>query len=156
MTHEKIRCWRGRLRIQEYERGRASCECLAHDFSRAWFAVTGDSYIVHTIPVYGAGGAASYMAKYLAKTFGEEDRFKALGMARRWSSSKGWPGTGRLRLAPSEGEGWKERVFSYGSLQADLVDVGTFDRVGDENTRAYFQKRSVEAQIGDLRRLLHA
>ena len=153
---QRIRCWGDRLDIKDYERRFADCECLAHTFSRAWYAVTGDSYIVHAIPVLGAKGGAAYMAKYVSKTFGMEGRLKALGMARRWSSSRGWPGSGRMRLAPSAEGGWYERVFSYGTLEAEKVDHGSFDRVGNANTREYFQKVDAERGPNKVRRLLNA
>ncbi len=96
------------------------------------------------------------MAKYLAKTFGAEGRHKALGMSRRWSSSRGWPGSGRMRLEPTEGSGWEERIFAYGYLTADLVDSGTFLRVGNENTVAYFDKERAVRGPKKIRRLLNA
>ncbi len=153
---DDIRCWTGKLRIGQYNKRWESCECLAHNFARAWYAVTGDSYIVHTTPVLGARGAGAYMAKYLSKTFGTEGRHKALGMSRRWSSSRGWPGSGRQRLAPSEGEGWKQRIFEYGHLTADLVDSGTFTRVGNEATLAYFARKKEDRGPNAIRRLLDA
>ena len=156
LDEQDIRCWSGKLRIKQYVRRWESCECLAHEFSRAWYGVTGDSYIVHTTPVLGARGAGAYMAKYLAKTFGAEGRHKALGMARRWSSSRGWPGAGRQRLAPSESGGWSERVFEYGHLSADLVEHGTFLRVGNERTVAYFAKKAKDRGPKRIRRLLNA
>ena len=156
IQHERIRCWSGKLRTKQYLRHWKTCDCLAHEFSRAWFSITGDSFIIHATPVLGARGAGAYMAKYMVKTFGAETRLKALGMARRWSSSRGWPGSGQLRLAPTEGCGWTTRTFRYGHLCADLVDRGTFLRVGDANTRAYFDKRALDRGPQTIRRLLNA
>lgn len=156
VTHDQIRCWSGQLVHKQYVRRWDSCDCLAHEFSRAWYSVTGDSYIVHAMEVLGARGAASYMAKYLAKTFGAEDRHKALGMSRRWSSSRGWPGSGRMRLAPSEDGGWKERVFAYGHLGAEMVEPGTFLRVGNERTVAFFEEKARLRGPKAIRRLLNA
>ena len=155
ITHERIRCWSGKLVARQYLRHWESCECLAHEFSRAWYSVTGDSFIVHTTPVLGGGGAGGYMAKYLVKTFGAESRLKALGMARRWSSSRGWPGSGRLRLAPSKDGGWYERIFNYGHLSAELVERGTFLRVGNENTKAFFEKVEKTRDARKIRRLVN-
>ena len=156
ISHERIRCWTGHLVHRQYVRRWESCECLAHEFSRAWYAVTGDSYIVHATPVLGGRGAGAYMAKYLVKTFGAEGRLKALGMRRRWSSSRGWPGSGRLRLEPSAVGGWYEKVFAYGHLSAGMVARGSFLRVGDENTKAFFEKKEQDRGPKQIRRLLNA
>ncbi len=96
------------------------------------------------------------MGKYLGKTFGTEGRLKALGMSRRWSSSRGWPGNGRMRLAPTEQGGWKERVFEYGKLAVEDVERGTFTRVGNENTVAHFKKVDADRGPRLVRRLLDA
>ncbi len=154
---ERVRCWTGNLRIREYERRFESCDCLAHSIARHWYAVTGDSYIVHTTPVVGARGAASYMAKYLVKTFGQEDRAKALGMRRRWSSSRGWPGAARQRLAPTLTKDWYERVFRYRGVPAGYDDTGTFTKVSlNESVAKYFEDRAAKAGPAAVRRLLHA
>ena len=92
------------------------------------------------------------MGKYLAKTFGAESRHKALGMLRRWSSSRGWPGSGRLRLAPTEQEGWLYREYRAGYLPMQDVDAGTFAKVGDENTVAFFERTKTKQSA---RRLLN-
>lgn len=139
---ERLRCWSGKLPIRKYERRFETCDCTAHDIARHWYAVTGDSYIVHTTPVVGAYGAAGYMAKYLVKTFGQEREAKALGMSRRWSSSRGWPGAGRIRLAPTLDEGWKERIFTYSKVPLGEEERGTFAKVGlNEYVEAYFEKK---------------
>ncbi len=152
---ERIRCWSGELRIQQYLARFDSCECLAHALARHWYAVTGDSFIVHTTPVLGGGGAGAYMAKYLAKTFGAEDRFKALGMRRRWSSSRGWPGSGRQRLGPTVHEGWEERVFSYNRVPEGHEEEGTFERLSmNEAVKEYFaDQKSKRAPLELVRRL---
>ncbi len=147
LSDERIRCWSGSLAIRDYERRFETCDCLAHSIARHWYAVTGDSYIIHTTPVLGAGGAAAYMAKYLSKTFGNEGRLKALGMRRRWSSARGWPGAGRQRLSPTVHEGWYERIFSYNRVPEGKEDSGTFSKESmNDAVREYFEKR--EAQRG--------
>ena len=147
-------CWTGNLRIREYKRRWAGCDCLAHVLSRHWYAVTGDSFIVHTTPVLGADGAGAYMAKYLVKTFGQEGRAKALGMRRRWSSSRGWPGSGRQRLAPTLDQDWYERVFSYRRVpEAWKSERGTFTKVSvNEAVAEYFLKREAKRSAQALLR----
>ena len=153
--HGSVRCWQGdKLSIRSYEKRFDTCECLAHVFARAWYSVTGDSYIVHTRPVVGHEKAAAYMAKYVSKTFGEEGRMAALGMKRRWSSSRGWPGSGKLRLQVTEDEDWKERYFRYGRVACETEDAGTFTRVGDDATREYFEKASSKRPKQDVIRRL--
>ncbi len=146
----RIKCWKGkRLEIASYDKRWLDCECVAHEFSRTWFAVTGDSYVVHTTPVSNGLGAGNYMAKYLSKTFGSEARLKELGMSRRWSSSRGWPGSGQLRLDPSVNGEWTERVYERGRLDRDKVDSGTFTRVG---TSPEMVKFFLEAKERNARR----
>ncbi len=155
LSDERVRCWSGNVPIRQYERRFETCECLAHSIARHWYAVTGDSYVVHATPVLGPRGAAAYMAKYLAKTFGNEGRLKSLGMARRWSSSRGWPGAGRQRLAPTVHEGWYERVFSYYRIPDGREDEGTFSKVSmNEAVKEYFEdKASKRAAKALVRRL---
>ena len=154
---ESIRCWSGQLPIRQYERRFATCECLAHTLARHWYVVTGDSYIIHATPVLGARGAGGYMAKYLGKTFGAEGRLKALGMRRRWSSSRGWPGGGRQRLGPSVGEGWYERVFHYGGIPDGQDVEGTFEKVSmNEAVAEYFAERKSKRSARALVRRLNA
>ncbi len=164
-TTTRIRCWdESRIRIGAYERGREKCECLAHVFSRAWYGVTGDSFIVHATPVLGAAGAGAYMAKYLAKTFPVMDRLEALGMSRRWATSRGWPGNGRSVFYPSEDTlakvwptgGWALRQFRYGYLPEEERLPVTMERRGNENTLAYFSTKRVRGSAERLKGLLHA
>ncbi len=127
-SDEQLRCWTGDLRIRRYERRFETCDCLAHTMARHWYAVTGDSYIIHATPVLGSNGAATYMAKYLAKTFGNEGRAKALGMRRRWSSGRGWPGAARQRLAPTVDEDWYETIYRFARVPEGKEEKGTFDK----------------------------
>ena len=140
----QVRCYGPDFDMRDFRRRFASCECLSHRLSRHWLEVTGDSEIVHTVPVLGAKGAGSYMAKYLAKTFGMESRLRSVGMSRRWSSSRGWPGTGRLHLAQSDkkgGErkkdgsesGWQKRVYIRGHISDEnlMGDGSIMDRAGN-------------------------
>ncbi len=135
---QPARCWpRDGFDVRRYRRRMDSCECLAHAFAREWYTVTGDSYIVHGTPVTSAVGAGSYLAKYMTKEF-ENERASALGMVRRWSSSRGWPGSGRLRLLQTEKGGWDRTSFGYGHWDADLVGgpADLLERTGDVLDRA--------------------
>jgi len=118
----RIRCWpRDGFRIAKYRAGLSGgCECLAHKWGRLWKLVTGDSYIVHATAVTGAEGAGAYMAKYLVKEF-DGERAKELGMARRWSSSRGWAGNGRRRLRQTESAGWARHNWSPHHVGEDLL-----------------------------------
>ena len=69
-------------------------DCVRHGFASAWFAVTGDSYIVHVRVVQGARKGASYMGKYLTKTLQGGDALEELGFGRRFSKSANWPSVG--------------------------------------------------------------
>jgi len=118
----RVKCWSGkRLQIKAYQDGlERGCECLAHRWATLWRQVTGDSWIVHATEVAGAEGAGAYMAKYLQKEF-DGERAKALGMARRWSSSRGWPGNGRRRLRQTERGGWSRAVWAAHHVGEDIL-----------------------------------
>lgn len=84
-----------------YKARLATCECFSHVLARVWYEVTGDSYICFVVPVVNARGAGAYLGKYLAKSLPVRKKLEGLGFKRRWSSSRGWPGSGRLRLKES-------------------------------------------------------
>jgi len=107
----------------------ASCGCVAHVVGRAWASVqVGESYIVHATPVKSNWGAGSYLAKYMEKEFGEE-RASALGMARRWSTSRSWPREPRARLEQSlRLEGWKRTSWRVGHVE-ELEGLHPDDRL---------------------------
>ena len=122
---KKIRCWNGRLLAREYLARRA-CDCLAHAVSRAWEEITGDSWVVHTMAVIGANRAGGYLCKYMGKEF-DGERAEALGMERRWSRSRDWPGIRRNRLAWSKaagGIGFPRAVYSPGHVDETLLALG--------------------------------
>lgn len=99
------RCWPDGydLPVGRYRERWSDCNCVAHHLSRAWWSVTGDSWIVDASTIYSPAKAAEYLAKYTSKEF-DKSRAKELGMERRWSTSRGWPGSGRLHLAYSNWE----------------------------------------------------
>lgn len=121
----RVNCWgRAGFQWRQFQDAMPSCLCVAHRFARQWLEVTNDSWIIHAMPVSSALGAGHYLAKYISKTLGRDNRSVVSGMRRRWSSSRGWPGSGRLRLARSEsagGRGWDSVSFGYGFLAPSLA-----------------------------------
>jgi len=107
---EQVSCYGSRLLIRRYLERFNSCACLSHRAARAWKAITG-SYIVHAIEVSGAKGAGRYMGKYLHKTFLDPV------FTRRWATSHGWPGAGKLQLKQTMEGGWEKREFWYGKFE---------------------------------------
>lgn len=116
-----------------------------------WREVTGDSWIVHTVPVLGRRGAGSYLAKYMAKDHVQRGALVAAGFNRRWSTSRGWPGGGRIRLAQSKsagGPGWDRINLIWGKLTGPLPAQGGLDRkVGPPALAAYFDRLGREAAV---------
>lgn len=153
----KIRCWSTRFDVQDYKRRLDSCVCLAHVFARSWRVVTKDSWIVHTVPVTGAAGASSYMAKYLTKSFGTEARLASVGMSRRWSSSRGWPGSVGLKLAQTDRQGWIAQEFHYGRNHFGLVDESEYlkERAGSDLMLALADRRNGKRVVRTLERIIN-
>lgn len=122
-----------------------SCSCLSHTWSRNWLAVTGDSYICHVTPVLGPGGAGAYLGKYMAKNHTERELLGHLGYARRWSSSRTWPGGGRLRLLQTVEGGWNNITWTAMYIEQAEMDRNPrhlLQRTGENLTLALADKRS--------------
>ena len=151
-----VNCYGRSFDIRRYRRRFDACDCLSHSLARPWYELTGDSDIVHAIPVVGAEGAGGYMAKYLEKTFGMEDRLKAVGMSRRWSSNRGWPGAGRLRLKQTEDGGWAQRKYEKGRIPVESLVTGgdISERAGEMLTKVYLDKKAGMAAPKRLIRLV--
>lgn len=133
---KSIRCFGRDFDVRRYLARFDTCECLAHELARTWYGITGDSWIVHTVPVVGGEGAGGYMAGYLGKKFMSDERQELLGMSRRWSSSHGWPGSGKLKFKQTEEGGWAERQFRKGHVDEGILG-GPADlmiRVGENIT----------------------
>ncbi len=107
-------------------------------------ACTGDSYIVHAMVVFGAVGAAAYLAKYIGKVMYEFEVLERLGFGRRYSKSNNWPGAKRVRLRGTVLKKWMRHAWTPGVLDAT-------DRLKNEekNSRAYYMER-----IGDEKSLM--
>lgn len=155
---KRINCWqRSVFDAKRFKARLNTCDCLAHEFARVWFDVTGDSWIAHAIPVLGGNGAGAYMGKYLEKMFLNEERENILGMERRWSSSRGWPGSGRLRLSQTDKGGWIAREWKHGFVSE--IDTGgptdLLERSGDNLTIDLAEKAKQKAMLGKMKRSLH-
>lgn len=93
------------------------------------------------------------MAKYLDKTFGMEGRMKIVGMSRRWSTSRGWPGTGRMGLKQTEEGGWMSMTFQRAYMpESEVVGEGLLmERVGSlPHIEKRTKKRRVESALKGL------
>lgn len=86
------------------------CACLEHVFSKEWREITGDSYVVDVVEVADSGRGASYLAKYVAKAFGEGEVFRLLGFHRSWSRSRSWR-VERFQLETTVKDGWSKVEF---------------------------------------------
>ncbi len=89
-----------------------NCECIEHEWSRAWFLATGDSFVVNAETVLGAAGAAAYLGKYLRKNMVVRNRLAELGFERRFSRSRNWPGGG-LQLQATVDKAWGTIDFIF-------------------------------------------
>ncbi len=139
----RIRCYGRDFDIRVFDRGFDRCACLSHTLARQWLDVTKDSRIVHAVPVIGASGAGSYMAKYLLKGFGEERHLQALGMQRRWSSGRGWPGSGKLCLSQTLRGGWRRVEWRAGHVPEEKIGGPKYllERSGSDIAVALAEKR---------------
>lgn len=137
----RISCYGGEFDVRRYKARMDRCQCLSHVWGRAWRSVTGDSYICHAGVVKGPNSIGWYLGKYLQKGFREREDLEARGFKRRWSSSRGWPGSGRIRLARPYG-GWQVMYVAGRSRFHSMVDDGsTWPRVGKNLTLLLAAKR---------------
>lgn len=88
-------------------------DCLEHEWSRAWFDATGDSWVVNAKRIVGPEGAAAYLAKYLTKAVRQRNVLEALGFSRRWSRSRNWPGGEQMELKATKDGRWVATAFVY-------------------------------------------
>ncbi len=140
------RCYGKTFDGKAYKRALDSCECVSHVLGRIWREVQGgESWIVHVVPVAGAKGAGSYLAKYVGKEL-DGERMKMLGMARRWSATRNWPRETLPSLTESA-RGWARHIWTPGHVN----DLEKLQRgFGD---RAKHRTRT-EAQESTLRKIL--
>lgn len=152
-TTGRERCYGQPFDMRLFKRRFDYCDCTSHRWSRLWYEVTKDSYLVHAMPTKSAAGAARYLAKYLTKTFGEENRWQKLGMQRRFSTSK-WPGSGQLKLKYSD---WT--LIMHGARhgpEETATDAYLLERTGTDVALALKERRVRKSQRGEIRRLICA
>lgn len=146
----EARCYGRVFKIKVFQERWDRCDCLSHSMSRLWLSVTGDSYIVHVVPIVGAAGAASYMAKYIAKEF--DSRVATdLGMARRWSTSNGFPFGGQVRLAQTD-KGWYRKQWRKSWTGEIGGPDDLMERVGDMEVMEMTRKRKLKGLAMELAR----
>ena len=149
---EEIACYGVPFDIRRYRKRLTHCTCVSHRLARAWQEVTLDFYIVHAREIDGPLKAAWYMSKYLKKTFLAEDRLRDFGMKRRWSSSRGWPGNARLKLAH---EDWSLIMHLPGHKGKEgSSDLTLLERQGTDLAQAMGAKRKKASVVKTMERLL--
>lgn len=154
----RIRCYSGdsfdvRTFRKRLDQG---CNCLSHVWARAWFGVTGDSYIVHATPVISATGAGNYLEKYMGKSHLLRDALVDRGFIRRWSNSRTWPGGGRLRLWQTTHGGWEKQTFNAYRPSTSLIRTSSkrlLRRDGENLTLLMASKRNLRATVGRMKRM---
>lgn len=137
-------------------------DCLIHEWGKAWYAVTGDSFVVDAREGYSPARLANYLGKYLSKGFYHRQDLKDLGFKRRWSCARNWPKPKKMETRMSSEGGWDkvEMVKGYGmrdylSRRADadqhsyqLEQVGDDLRMELSKARAKFGiKRKLEKML---------
>ncbi len=154
----EINCWgRKVFDVRRYKARFDSCDCVAHEFARSWSVVTGDSFLVHAIPVTSGEGAGTYMGKYLQKTFSTDNRQDILGMERRWSSNLGWPGGGKLKLSQTDKGGWIAREFHYGHVEDSELGGPAYlqEKSGENITMKRAEKARMKVIVSSMEKKLH-
>lgn len=140
------------------------CEkCIEHVMAKAWYGITGDSYVVDARPVLGAAGAGAYLSKYLVKGMDSRDVLLRLGFKRFWSCSRNWPRESPSQLLATYQRRWRpgkaEFVWAKDAT-AEVVDkvVNISDnplnlRVAERNTIVYdkaVERKRAKKQIGGM------
>lgn len=136
----KLRCYGPGKKIGEWFQKDRECSCLSHRLSRVWESVTGGSWVVFLVEVTSPSGAGSYLGKYMAKGHRQRQDLWEAGFTRRWSTSRGWPGGGRLRLRQTVERGWKA-IELHGMQREKDNPPDLEERVGPEWALEYVAKR---------------
>ena len=136
-----------------------ACDCLEHDLSRTWKAITGDSFVVNVRYVTGPQGAGSYLAPYMTKGGIIRADMENAGFMRRFSRSRGWPGD-QLKLAHTVEHGWETITWTAGPADPAYVSQvsspGLDQRVGTDLAQELGRKRTHRIKAHKLRRFLDA
>ncbi len=101
--------------ISYEKRLRNSCTCFNCYMVRAWYTITGDSFVVDVKRVY-SGGVAPYLTKYLAKSMRGDDReiMANRGIKRLWSCSRNWIRGSKMQRRGTLDKAWVSHSFGYG------------------------------------------
>jgi len=150
-----LRCYGPRRKLGIWFRNDRSCRCLSHRLSRVWESVTGGSWVVFLVEVGSARGAGSYLAKYMAKGHNQRALLWAAGFDRRWSTSRGWPGGGRIRLRQTVERGWKY-IEMQGIQRAEDNPPDLEERVGPEWALEHARRRENKMLVKRAERYLNA
>ncbi len=153
---QRINCYGTSFAVVRFLSRMAHCTCLSHALSRLWWDITGESFIVHATPVISARGAAAYVSKYIAKTMYNRQAFLDLGISRRWSSSRGYPGAGRLRLAQTDRGGWVSHEYQHGPLilawtDPEWLDTPLLERNGNDLRLRLTAKNTLKSTVNKLK-----
>lgn len=142
----QVRCHGRKIRkgreTAEYRQRMPYCQCISHVFAREWYGITGDSFICFAVEVDSARKAGSYLSKYLDKTF------DGPWVTRRFSTSRGWPGNGRMRLAYTTEEGWSHVImhgrdrFDSSGVELNREEEDLLERKGESLTEALAARAS--------------
>lgn len=91
------------------------CPCMECVISRAWFAVTRDSWVVDVRPIYDTEGASWYLCKYLKKGMygAQRDELEARGFIQRYYRSNNWPSGVQMKRRGSLEKRWQRVTFEY-------------------------------------------
>lgn len=154
----RIRCYGSKFDHRTFVRTWDRCQCLSHIMSRVWYSVTGDSYIVHSIPVTGARGAGRYLAKYMLKDMIVREELEKRGFKRRWSNSRGWPGAGRMRFRKTVEKSWG-RIFWMGKKVGDWYEEQGYpgkwpdleERVGPDLVKLVMERDTKRGALAKLK-----
>lgn len=101
----------------------SACECLEHMASRYWYEVTGHSYVVDARRVRGKFGIASYLSKYLVKSYGGDtrERLEDAGFLRRYSCSRNWPRGAHMKRRGTIEKSWRVEGWEKGHKREIVV-----------------------------------
>lgn len=82
----------------------AGPDCLLHIVSKAWLAVTGDSWVCDVSPTRSGPAAGRYISKYVGKW--DQGKMLKLGFKRKWSATQGFTPDLHLRLRGTVEKKW--------------------------------------------------